>query len=192
MHLITWSMMENLSLIRNSWENLIQQRLPCRLACGKMRRARRMTWFRSIVTSWNQQSWCRKMRQHISCLESRIRQTSIMRCLSGTWYTMPCSTESRLQIQLQITEKMIKVSENVQVGNIYPDFTKRMYWNPWLRLWYILERTNGMPRYRYMRWWELKTRNWCTMSRITRSIWLTRRNLRKRIWKSLHRVCGKW
>ena len=23
--------------------------------------------------------------------------------------------------------KMIKVSENVQVGNIYPDFTKRMY-----------------------------------------------------------------
>ena len=29
-------------------------------------------------------SACRKMRQHISCLESRIRQTSIMRCLSGT------------------------------------------------------------------------------------------------------------
>lgn len=37
------------------------------------------------------------------------------------------NTESRSQILLRITEKVIRVSENVQVGNIYPDFTKRMY-----------------------------------------------------------------
>ena len=42
-------------------------------------------------------------------------------------YTMPYNTESRSQILLRITEKVIRVSENVQVGNIYPDFTKRMY-----------------------------------------------------------------